>query len=95
MKYQGHARLDLLRDGNVVHRVEHKNDVTAFVQNAIGKGNFHNLIASSNIMKISENWFGGCLLTDNTNDATTMLLDGGSTVVAQASNDSYSGTNLR
>ena len=95
MKYQGHARLDLLRDGNVVHRVEHKNDVTAFIQNAIGKGNFHNLIASSNIMKISENWFSGCLLTDNTNDATTMLLDGGSTVVAQASNDSYSGTNLR
>ena len=95
MKYQGHARLDLLRDGNVVHRVEHKNDVTAFIQNAIGKGNFHNLIASSNIMKISENWFGGCLLTDNTNDATTMLLGGGSTVVAQASNDSYSGTNLR
>ena len=95
MKYQGHARLDLLRDGNVVHRVEHKNDVTAFIQNAIGKGNFHNLIASSNIMKISENWFGGCLLTDNTNDAATMLLDGGSTVVAQASNDSYSGTNLR
>ena len=95
MKYQGHARLDLLRDGKVVHREEHKNDVTAFVQNAIGKGNFHNLIASSNIMKISENWFGGCLLTDNTNDATTMLLDGGSTVVAQASNDSYSGTNLR
>ena len=95
MKYQGHARLDLLRDGNVVHRVEHKNDVTAFIQNAIGKGNFHNLIASSNIMKISENWFGGCLLTDNTNDAATMLIDGGSTVVAQASNDSYSGTNLR
>ena len=95
MKYQGHARLDLLRDGNVVHRVEHKNDVTAFIQNAIGKGNFHNLIASSNIMKIAENWFGGCLLTDNTNDATTMLLDGGSTVVAQASNDAYSGTNTR
>ena len=95
MKYQGHARLDLLRDGKVVHRVEHKNDVTAFIQNAIGKGNFHNLIASSNIMKISENWFGGCLLTDNTNNATTMLLGGGSTVVAQASNDSYSGTNLR
>ena len=95
MKYQGHARLDLLRDGKVVHRVEHKNDVTAFIQNAIGKGNFHNLISSSNIMKISENWFGGCLLTDNTNDATTMLLDGGSTVVAQASNDSYSGKNLR
>ena len=95
MKYQGHARLDLLRDGNVVHREEHKNDVTAFVQNAIGKGNFHNLISSTNIMKISENWFSGCLLTDKTNDATTMLLDGGSTVVAQASNDSYSGTNLR
>ena len=95
MKYQGHARLDLLRDGKVVHRVEHKNDVTAFVQNAIGKGNFHNLISSTNIMSIYENWFGGCLLTDNTNDATTMLLDGGSTVVAQASNDSYSGTNLR
>ena len=95
MKYQGHARLDLLRDGKVVHRVEHKNDVTAFIQNAIGKGNFHNLIASSNIMSIYENWFSGCLLTDNTNDATTMLLNGGSTVVAQASNDSYSGTNLR
>ena len=95
MKYQGHARLDLLRDGKVVHRVEHKNDVTAFVQNAIGKGNFHNLISSSNIMSIYENWFGGCLLTDNTNDAATMLLDGGSTVVAQASYDSYSGTNLR
>ena len=95
MKYQGHARLDLLRDGNVVHRVEHKNDVTAFVQNAIGKGNFHNLISSSNIMSIYENWFSGCLLTDNTNNAATMLLDGGSTVVAQASNDSYSGTNLR
>ncbi len=95
MKYQGYARLDLLRDGKVVHREEHKNDVTAFVQNAIGKGNFHNLISSSNIMKIYDNWFGGCLLTDNTNDAATMLLDGGSTVVAQASNDSYSGTNLR
>ena len=95
MKYQGHARLDLLRDGKVVHREEHKNDVTAFVQNAIGKGNFHNLISSNNIMSIFGNWFGGCLLTDNTNDATTMLLDGGSTVVAQASNDSYSGTNLR
>jgi hypothetical protein len=46
-------------------------------------------------MSIYDNWFSGCLLTDNTNDAATMLLDGGSTVVAQASNDSYSGTNLR
>lgn len=95
MIYQGHARLDLLRDGKVVHREEHKNDVTAFVQNAIGKGNFHNLISSNNMMSIYGNWFSGCLLTDKPNDATTMLLDGGSTVVAQASNDSYSGTNLR
>ena len=63
MKYQGHARLDLLRDGKVVHRVEHKNDVTAFVQKAIGKGNFHNLISSNNIMPIFGNWFGFCLVS--------------------------------
>lgn len=94
MNLHGHARLDLLRDGKTVHRVEKHNTITPWIANAIGRGNFHDQISPSKIMPIKQ-WFEGCLLTDVPNDPELMMIAGNANITAQASNDAYSGSNQK
>lgn len=102
MALQGKAILELAREKKVnnrirrevVNRVEHKNDITALVDGIINEGNFFNAISASKILPIKQ-WFEGCLLTDIVNDKNIMMIAGNSNVVAQASNDAYTGTNTK
>lgn len=91
MNIEGHTRLELLRDGKVVKRIEKHNTITSWVQNAMGAGNFHDQVSANKIMPLSQ-WYSGCILTDNNNDATLAMIAGDSNIVAQAGNDAYSGT---
>ena len=91
---QGFAQLDLLRDGKVVHREEHKNTITPWMSNAINKGNLNFNMSPEKIVPLKQ-WFNGCLLTDKDNDPTLSMIAQNSTVIAQASTDAYTGTNLR
>ena len=90
----GHARLDLMRDGKVVHREEKSNTITPWMANAINKGNFNFMMTPEKIVPLKQ-WFNGCLLTDKDNDPTISMIAHDSTVIAQASNNAYTGTNLR
>lgn len=89
-KFHGQTRLDLLRDGKVVHRVEKSNTITGWIGDALSAGNFFNQISANKIYPLSQ-WFDGCFLTHGTNDPSTSMLAGNADVVAQAGNDSYSG----
>ena len=91
---QGETKLELLRNGQVVHREEKHNTITPWASNALNQGNFNLLMNKAKAFPIKQ-WFNGCLLTDKDNDATTSLIAHDSTVTAQASNDAYTGTNLR
>lgn len=90
---EGRLRLDLSRKGQVIKRVEKKNNVTSLFQNAVLEGDFQYLCDRSKI--VPERFFDGCLLTDKANDANLSMIAGNSEVVAQAGNDSYTGTNSK
>lgn len=102
MALQGNTILELAREKKVnnrikrevVHRIEKHNAITPWVQNIVTKGNLGMLIPSNKIMPIKQ-WFEGCLLTDNTNDASLYMIAGNSNVTAQAGNNAYSGTNQK
>lgn len=91
VKFQGNTRLDLLRNGKIIKRIEKHNTVTAWLENAKGPGNFRDLINPSNITNLA-GWFNGCLLTDQTNDAALSMISSGSKITAQAGDDAYTGT---
>ena len=90
----GHTRLDLIRKGKVVHRIERDNTITGWVENALSAGNFFNQVATDKIYPLSQ-WFGGCFLTDTANDATLSMIAGNAGITAQAGNDGYSGNNTK
>ena len=90
----GHTRLDLIRKGKVVHRVEKDNTITGWTENALSAGNFFNQVATDKIYPLSQ-WFGGCYLTDATNDANLAMIAGNTGITAQAGNDGYSGNNTK
>ena len=90
----GHTRLDLIRKGKVVHRVEKSNEITGWIGNALSAGNFFNQVQTDKIYPLSQ-WFGGCLLTDAANDATLAMIAGNAGITAQAGNDGYSGNNTK
>lgn len=94
MALQGNTRLEFIRDGKVVKRIEKHNDITPFVQNVIGAGNFQYRADPSKLLPILQ-FFKGCLLTDEENVASTMMIAGNSEVTAQAGDDAYSGSNLK
>lgn len=94
MVLHGHTQLDLLRNGKIVHRVEHDNTITPFFTDCFNKSN-RALMASRTLMLPLTNWFNGCLLTDKDNDASISMIAGDAEVVAQASNTAYTGTNLK
>jgi len=92
---QGKARLSLFRKGIEVHRVEKKNTITGYAQGLFKQGNFGMLADSSKLLPLNDNFFKGCLMTDKANDPSLMMIAGNANVVAQCSNDAYSGDNLK
>lgn len=98
MALQGNTILTLSRDKDFKHiikRIEKHNDITPYVQNVIGAGNFQYRADPSKLLPILQ-FFKGCLLTDNENVASTMMMAGNSNVTAQAGDDSYTtGSNLK
>ena len=95
MALQGKARLSLFRDGIEVKRVEKKNTITGYAQGLFKQGNFGMLADSSKLLPLNDNFFKGCLMTDVPNDASLMMIAGNANVIAQCSNDAYSGDNLK
>lgn len=93
MALEGRLRLDLSRKGKVVKRVEKKNTITSLFQNAILEGDFQYLGDRSKI--VPESFFDGCLLTDKANNASLSIIAGDSEIIAQAGNDTYTGTNSK
>ena len=92
---QGHAQLDLLRKGKVVHREEHKNTITPFFTDCFNKSNISLMADRNKMLPLANNWFGGCLLTDKDNDTSISMIAGDSEIIAQASNTAYTGLNLK
>ena len=93
----GHTRLDLMRKGKVVKRIEKDNVITGWIGDCLAYGNFLGSISPSKIMPIQQ-WFGGCLLTTNPNDdtegAVKSYIAGNNSITACAGDDAYSGTYL-
>lgn len=90
MNIEGQTRLELLRDGKVVKRIEKHNTITGWVGDALSSGNFFNQVQASKIYPLSQ-WFSGCLLTSGENNAELSMLAGNVDIIAQAGNDAYSG----
>lgn len=101
MILHGHAKLELLRKGKVIKRIENNNTITPFVANAITKGDFNGVMDRKKILPIVQNWFGGCILTDapnpNNDDISGFfgMIGQNTNIIAMAGNDSYSGINHR
>lgn len=98
MALHGYTKLELLRDGKVIKRVEKRNTITPFVPRAITNGDFHAMMDRTKILPIAQNWFGGCILTNSANPTTGDafgLIAGDTDVIAMAGNDAYTGTNHR
>jgi hypothetical protein len=91
---KGHAKLELARNGVVVQRVEQDNNITPWFSDAINKGNINFIMSPEKALPLKQ-WFNGCLLTDKDNDPLTSMIAQDSTVIAQASNNAYTGTNIR
>lgn len=91
---EGKLRLDLLRNNQVVERIEKKNTITPWFSNAIKYGNFNFIMSPQKILPLKQ-WFAGCLLTDKDNDPALSMIAQDSTVIAQGSNNAYTGNNLR
>ena len=70
---QENTRLSFFRNGIEVKRIEKHNAITPWDQNVVTKGNIDMLIPSNKIMPIKQ-WFEGCLLTYNTNDALISII---------------------
>lgn len=98
MALQGNTILTLSRDKDFKHiikRIEKHNDITPYVQSVLGAGNFQYRADPSKLIPVLQ-FFKGCLLTDNENVASTMMMAGNSNVTAQAGDDSYTtGSNLK
>lgn len=63
---KGYTKIDLLRNGKVVHRVEKHNVITGFIGDILSKGNYGGFIPSEKIYPLNQ-WFDGCILTDKKN----------------------------
>ena len=100
MALQGRMILELAREKKigtrvkreVVNRIDKHNDITPYADNVLNDGNFFNIVNRGKLYPLMNNFFGGCLLTDNVNVASLSMIAGNSNVTAQASNDAYSGT---
>ena len=92
---QGKARISLYRKGVEVKRVEKKNNLTGYLDGLFNEGNFHYMTDRDKLMSINDNFFKGCLMTDKVNDARIPMIAGDTNITAQASNDAYSGVNLK
>jgi hypothetical protein len=91
---QGNTRLSLYRKGIEVKRVEKKNTITGYVDGVLNEGNYGLLIPQNKLLPVRQ-FFEGCILTDNVNDATGNMINHNSSITACAGNDAYSGTYLK
>lgn len=102
MAFQGYARLELAREKKingrtkreVVKRVEKKNTITGYVDGVLNEGNYGLLIPQNKLLPVRQ-FFEGCILTDNVNDATGNMIAHNSTITACAGNDPYTGTYMK
>lgn len=95
MKLIGHTQLKI--NNRVVF--EKKNAITSWVYRATREGNFSDQMSPSAILPLSQ-WFDGCLLFDRNMDSIETcvdisLPDSAANITAMASNDAYSGANLK
>lgn len=96
---QGNTILEFAREKKVnnrikrevVKRIEKHNDITPLFDNVLNSGNFMNMINNSALIPVYQ-WFNGCLLTDNPNDASTSMIAGNSNITAQSGHNAYSGS---
>ena len=88
---QGKTKLSLYRNGIEVKRLQKHNAITPYVQGAIKQGNFNMAIPNTSIMPLSQ-WFNGCVLTDNVNNALLGMIAGNSDITACAGNTADSGS---
>lgn len=95
MALKGKARLSLFRKGIEVHRVEKKNTITGYPQGLFKQGNFGMLADSSKLLPLNDNFFKSCIMTDVPNDPSLMMIAGNANIIAQCSNNAYSGDNLK
>ncbi len=51
---QGETKLELLRNGQVVHREEKHNTITPWASNALNQGNFNLLMNKTNAFPIKQ-----------------------------------------
>lgn len=91
---QGKLKLELLRNNQVVKRIEKKNTITPWFSNAIKYGNMNFIMSPQKILPLKQ-WFAGCLLTDKDNDPALSMIAQDSTVIAQGSSNAYTGNNIR
>ena len=99
MALQGYAKLELSRErkvngktrSEIVKRVEKHNTITGYVDGILNEGNYGLLIPNNKLLPIRQ-FFEGCILTDNTNNASINMIAHNSSITACAGNDSYSGT---
>jgi len=103
MALYGYMKLEMARakkinnkiKREVVNRIEKHNTITGYAQALFKQGNFGLLADSSKLLPLNDNFFKGCLMTDKANDASLMMIAGNANIVAQCSNDAYSGDNLK
>ena len=99
MALYGNTILELAREKKinnrirreVVKRIEKHNAITPWVQNVIRQGNFNMSIPNSVIMPMAQ-WFNGCVLTSETNDATLGMIASNSNITACAGSSTDSGS---
>lgn len=91
----GIMRLQFSKNGKIVEEVVKKNNITGYDDGVLNEGNFDLMIDPDKLLPIVDKFFGGVVLTDKANDASTKMIAGDANITAQASNDAYTGTNLK
>ena len=99
MILEGNTILELAREKKInnrvkreiVHRIEKHNTITNYAKNAIGKGNFCDSIPNTVIFPYSQ-WYNGCVLTSEENDASLGMIANNSEIIACAGSTSDSGS---
>jgi len=91
----GIMRLQFSKHGKIVDEVVKKNNITGYDDGVLNEGNFDLMIDPDKLLPIVDAFYGGVILTDKANDPTLKMIAGDTNITAQASNDAYTGTNLK
>lgn len=91
---EGITRLELAKNGKVVEQIEKHNTITPYMNDLLTKGNWNWKVDSNKVAPLRQ-FFQGCYLTSEENDPSISMLAYNSDIVAQASNNAYSGVNTK